>query len=105
MVLARGGVAVALLTDDGWTITSLISGRTLTAPGDALLTDVAFSPDATTVAATTPNGVIFADLPELTPRAFLEVPGWAVAWFDARLFPVDPTSTVPVRALLPIRDS
>ncbi len=102
VVLAKGGVAVALETSDGWTITSLASGRTLTAPGNALVTDVAFSPDATAVAATTPNGIVFADVPELTPRWFLEFPALGVAWFEARLFPIDPArGTVPLNTLNP----
>jgi hypothetical protein len=102
VVLAKGGVAVALLTPDGWTITSLADGRTLRAPGNALVTDVAFSPDATAVAATTPNGIVFADVPELTPRSFLELPAVAVAWFEARLLPVHPArGTLPVDALVP----
>jgi hypothetical protein len=101
VLLAKGGVAVALMTPDGWTVTSLVSGRTLTAPGNALITDVAFSPDATAVAAATPNGIVFADVPELTPRWFLQLPAVAVAWFEARLFPTDPErGTVPVSALV-----
>ena len=105
MVLARGGVAAALRTEDGWVVTSLVNGRALTALGRARINDVAFSPDATTVAMATESGVVFADLPALAPRSFLEVPAGAVAWFEASRFPFDPAQgTVPVRSLLPIRE-
>ena len=82
-VLARRGAAVALQTSLGWDITSLRNGHALVAPGGARVTDVAFSPDATAVAETTDAGVVFADLPELTPRLFMDRPARAVAWFPA----------------------
>ena len=82
-VLAKGGAAVALQTSLGWDITSLTNGHALVAPGGARVTDVAFSPNATAVAETTDAGVVFADLPELTPRLFMDRPARAVVWFPA----------------------
>jgi hypothetical protein len=75
---------VALQSSRGWDITSLTNGHALVSPGGARVTDVAFSPDATAVAETTDAGVVFADLPELTPRLFLDTPAKAVAWFSPR---------------------
>ena len=83
VVLAKGAAAVALQSSRGWDITSLTNGHTLVSPGGARVTDVAFSPDATAVAETTDAGVVFADLPELAPRLFLDTPAKAVAWFTA----------------------
>ena len=84
LLLARHGVAVALGTDDGWVVTSLVSGRTLVSPGGALVTDVAFAPDATAVAETTLDGVVFARLPRLEPEWFVGIPSQAVVWYDVR---------------------
>jgi hypothetical protein len=84
VVLGRAARAVALQSSRGWDITSLTNGHTLVSPGGARVTDVAFSPDATAVAETTDAGVVFADLPELTPRLFLDTPAKAVAWFRSR---------------------
>ncbi len=82
VVLAKGAKAVALQSSRGWDITSLTNGHTLVSPGGARVTDVAFSPDATALAETTDAGVVFADLPELTPRLFLDTPARAVVWFS-----------------------
>jgi hypothetical protein len=84
VVLAKGAAAVALQSSRGWDITSLTNGHTLISPGGARVTDVAFSPEATAVAETTDAGVVFADLPELKPRVFLDTPAHAVAWFPPR---------------------
>ena len=85
LLLAKGGVAVALGTTDGWAVTSLVNGRTLVSPGGAAVTDVAFSPDGTAVAETTLDGVVFAGLPDLMPQWFVDFPSIAVDWFDAGL--------------------
>jgi hypothetical protein len=92
VLLARGGGALALATPDGWTVMSLRSGGTLTAPGGELIYDVAFSPDGTMVAMATPPGIVVADARDLTPRWLLHVPAQGVAWFDERLFPTTPTT-------------
>jgi hypothetical protein len=92
VLLARGGAALALATPDGWTVTSLQSGRTLTAPGRELIYDVAFSPDGSRVAMATPSGIVVADAQDLTPRWLVDLPAQGVAWFDERRFPRTPTT-------------
>jgi hypothetical protein len=81
VVVSARATAVALQTSRGWDITCLTNGRTLVSPGGARVTDVAFAPDASALAETTDAGVLIADVPDLRPRWFLDVPGTAVAWF------------------------
>ena len=80
LLLARGGGAVAILTSRGWQITSLRSGLTMTQPGGARVTDVAFSPAGDAVAATTDVGILFAAVPGLAPTALLPGTFQVVAW-------------------------
>jgi WD40 repeat protein len=94
LTVARGGTAVALGTANGWTVTNLGSGRTLTSPGGSLVLDVAFSPDGDTLAAATLTGIVFARVADLAPRWFLDFPSQAIGWFPAGLFP--DTRTAPI---------
>jgi hypothetical protein len=94
LVVAKGGTAVALGTANGWTVTNLRTGRTLTGPGGSLVLDVAFSPDGTMLAAATLTGIVFARVADLAPRWFLDFPSQAIGWFPAQLFPE--TRTAPI---------
>ncbi len=86
--LARGGTVVALQTEHGWDITSLANSHTLAfTPGGFQALDVAFAPDGHAVAAATVHGVVFATLPDLTPRWLIQLPAQGVGWFPAALFP------------------
>jgi len=80
LALARDGIAVAVQSSRGWEITNLLSHATLAAPGRARVDDVAFSPDGDAVALATENGVVFANVSDLTPRALLNASYQALAW-------------------------
>jgi hypothetical protein len=82
VLLARRGVAIALGTTEGWSVTSLVSGHISKQPRGATVTDVAFAPDAAAVAETTLDGVVIAGLPDLRPEGFLDIPSLAVFWLD-----------------------
>jgi hypothetical protein len=97
VVLARRAVAVALQSSRGWDVTSLRTGSALVSPGGARITDIAFAPDASVVAAATEHGVLFATLPGLVPRSFLALPSQGVEWYPASAFPDSRTS--PVRTV------
>ena len=80
LALARDGIAVAVQSSRGWEVTNLLSHATLAAPGRARVDDVAFSPDGDTVALATENGVVFASVSDLTPKALLPKSYQALAW-------------------------
>jgi hypothetical protein len=80
LVLSRDGIAAAVQSSRGWDVTNLQSHKTLIAPGRARVDDVAFSPDGDTVALATENGVVFAQVADLTPRTVLTQSYQALAW-------------------------